>query len=53
MSVLAGALEPPTQLKIGAHIFVADKSDYYEIGDGAPQFEQGAGTLGAPPKVSR
>lgn len=38
ISILAGALEPPTRLTIGAHVFVADKSDFYEIGDAAPQF---------------
>ncbi len=36
-SILAGTLDPPTHLRIGSHIFVADKSDYYEIDDDAPQ----------------
>jgi hypothetical protein len=43
ISVLAGTLEPPTGLVTSAHIFVASKSDYYEITDGAPQFQQGGG----------
>lgn len=50
LSVLAGALEPPTGLAIGAHIFVADKSDYYEIAGEAPQFPEGAGSLALAPK---
>ncbi|MFK8001956.1 MAG: GFA family protein, partial [Polyangiales bacterium] len=30
----------PTETKLGVHIFVADKGDYYEIADGVPQKEQ-------------
>ena len=45
ISILVGALDPPTGLAIAAHVFVDDKSDYYEIAgdaqrhardDGAP-----------------
>ena len=36
-SIMAGTLDPPTQLAIERHIFVADKSDYYSIADGLPQ----------------
>lgn len=36
-SLMAGAFDQPTGLKIGMHIFCADKGDYYEIDDGAPQ----------------
>ncbi len=36
-SVMAGAFEAPTGLKAEAHIFVADKGDYYSIDDGLPQ----------------
>ena len=39
-SIMAGTLDPPTHLKIERHIFVADKSDYYTITDGAPQQAQ-------------
>jgi hypothetical protein len=39
-SIMAGTLDPPTHIRIEQHIFVGDKSDYYEIGDAAPQFEQ-------------
>ncbi len=41
-SIMAGTLDPPTHVKIERHIFVGDKSDYYEIGDAAPQFAQWA-----------
>jgi hypothetical protein len=40
-SIMAGTFNQPTGLKIGVHIFCADKGDYYEIDDGAPQFAQG------------
>ena len=32
-----GALDAPTGLRLGKHIFVADKGDYYDIADGLPQ----------------
>jgi hypothetical protein len=34
-SIMAGTLDAPTGLRVVQHIFVADKSDYYEIGDTA------------------
>ena len=37
-SIMAGTFDQPTGLKIGMHIYCADKGDYYEIDDGAPQF---------------
>jgi len=37
ISIMAGTLDPPTELKLTQHICVKDKSDYYEITDGAPQ----------------
>jgi hypothetical protein len=39
-SIMAGTLDMPTGLRLIQHIFVADKSDYYEINDGAPQSAQ-------------
>ena len=39
-SVMAGAFEQPSGLQAEAHIFVADKGDYYNIADGLPQFER-------------
>lgn len=41
VSIMAGTLDSPTGLKLVAHIFVADKGDYYEIADGVPQHEAG------------
>jgi hypothetical protein len=40
-SIAAGTLDAPTQLRIERHIFVADKSDYYDITDSAPRHDQG------------
>lgn len=40
VGIAAGCLEPPTNLKVGKHIFVKDKGDYYEITDDAPQIEK-------------
>ncbi|MBT8087569.1 MAG: GFA family protein, partial [Gammaproteobacteria bacterium] len=37
ISVMAGTLDAPTGLKAIEHIYVADKSDYYQIADGLPQ----------------
>ncbi|TAN09945.1 MAG: GFA family protein [Rhizobiaceae bacterium] len=45
ISVMAGAFEKPTGLTAEAHIFVADKGDYYDIDDGLPQFERSAPTV--------
>jgi hypothetical protein len=38
-SIYAGSLDKGADLKLAAHIFVADKGDYYEIADGLPLFE--------------
>ncbi len=35
--IMAGSLDPPTGLKLQRHIFVADKSDFYDIADDLPQ----------------
>lgn len=40
VSILAGSFDQPSGLTPGYHIFVADKGDYYSIGDGLPQFER-------------
>ena len=34
-----GAFDKPTGAHIHVHIYVADKGDYYDIGDGAQQFQ--------------
>ena len=39
-SVALGAIDGPTGLALERHIFVADKGEYYEIGDGLPQNER-------------
>ena len=39
-SVALGAIEGPTGLQLGRHIFVADKGDYYVLADGLPQNER-------------
>jgi len=36
--ILAGTLDPPTQLKTIGHIFTAEKADFYKITDDAQQF---------------
>ena len=37
IAVSMGSLESPTGARLEKHIFVADKGDYYDIGDGLPQ----------------
>lgn len=37
VAVAMGAFDAPTGTKLGSHIFVADKGDYYDIADGLPQ----------------
>lgn len=39
IGIIAGSLDAPTELKTIGHIFVGEKSDFYEIRDDAPQFE--------------
>ena len=36
-SITAGTFDTPTGLALERHIFVADKSDYYEIADALPK----------------
>ena len=40
VSVASGTLDGPTGLHTDKHIFVKDKGDYYEIGDGTPQIQK-------------
>jgi hypothetical protein len=40
MAIAMGAFDAPTDTRLGVHIFVADKGDYYDIADGLPQNEQ-------------
>jgi hypothetical protein len=39
IAIAAGSLDQPTGAAIDRHIFTADKGDYYDIADGAPQIE--------------
>ena len=36
--IIAGSLDPPTGLKTIGHIFVDEKSDFYEINDDLPKY---------------
>lgn len=40
IAVSMGVFEAPTGTQLALHIFVADKGDYYTLGDGVPQNEQ-------------
>lgn len=40
ISVMAGAFDQPSGLQGEAHIFVADKGDYYTLDDSLPQFDR-------------
>lgn len=40
ISIFAGTVDMPTGLVAENHIYVADKADYVDIGDGLPQFPQ-------------
>ncbi len=37
IAVAMGAFEKPTKTHLAVHIWVADKGDYYELGDGVAQ----------------
>jgi hypothetical protein len=39
-SVVLGAIDGPTGVKLERHIFVSQKGDYYDIADGLPQNER-------------
>ncbi len=39
-AVAMGAFDAPTGTQLESHIYVADKGDYYDIGDGLPQNQQ-------------
>ena len=43
VSIAAGSFDQPSGLKQMRHIFVGDKADFYEIGDGLEQLPQGQG----------
>ena len=37
IAIAMGAFDQPTGVRFAKHIFTADKGDYYDIADGAPQ----------------
>lgn len=37
IGIAMGAFDRPTGTRLGKHIYVADKGDYYDIADGLPQ----------------
>ena len=37
IAIAMGAFDGPTGVRLGMHIHVADKGDYYDIADGLPQ----------------
>ncbi|MDX1422351.1 MAG: GFA family protein [Kiloniellales bacterium] len=49
-ALAAGAIDGDTGLAMAAHIFVADKGDYYRLDDGCPQYPQGGDRVPMPPK---
>lgn len=40
IAIAMGAFDRPTGARLGKHIFVADKGDYYDIGDDLPKIER-------------
>lgn len=44
IAILMGSVSAPTGMEISEHIYVDDKSDYYRICDGKPQFGQDRST---------
>ena len=38
--VTVGTLDRPTGLRLGEHIYVGSKSDFYELTDGLPQKDE-------------
>jgi len=48
VSIMAGTLDGATGLRTAAHIFVADKGDYYDIGGDAPRHRQSGHGIPSP-----
>jgi len=49
VAIAAGSLDQPSGIQLGAHIFVADKPDFYEIADGLEQYP---GSMSGPANAS-
>lgn len=48
LTIAPGSIDGATGLEVAAHIFVADKGDYYALDDGCPQYDQGGDTVAMP-----
>jgi|SRR5579863_2569189 len=52
LSIAAGTLDGATGLESACHIHVADKGDYYSIGDGLPQHADGSFSVSIPERTT-
>ena len=48
IAIAAGSIDGESGLATAAHIFVADKGDYYRLDDDLPQYEQGDSQVATP-----
>ena len=48
ITIAAGSLDGETGLVTAAHIFVADKGDYYRLDDDLPQHQRGGSQVSTP-----
>jgi len=48
IAIAAGSLDGKTGLVTAAHIFVADKGDYYQLDDSLPQYDQSGDQVPVP-----
>ncbi|WP_426752185.1 GFA family protein [Myxococcus sp. Y35] len=39
IGIAMGAFDTPTRTRLALHVYVAEKGDYYDVADGAPQFD--------------
>ncbi len=51
LSIAPGSIDGATGLEVAAHIFVADKGDYYALDDGGLQYPQGGDSVAMPPRT--
>jgi len=51
-SIMAGSFDQPSGLRGEAHIFVANKGDYYEINDELPRYERSSSSIPVAEKIS-
>jgi hypothetical protein len=48
IAIAAGTIDGTTGLQTAAHIFVADKGDYYRLDDDLPQYSQSGDDVTTP-----